>query len=304
MNDLDFICSILSEIDVVILKRLSPGKYSLLGQIPAFYYELYPMDEDGPCAEPWKYSDMLAFFLEDAEMFFARGELGEYSSSIWQEAGIGNDQALFAQAIITPSGAAIVLRLFHEEYIERVKILQKARENLLERKKLKRDLELYKKISRYDALTSLFNQATFSEILQAETMNARNTGSNLSLLMMDIDNFKLVNDTYGHLAGDAVLAALGKILQSHLRTGDIAARYGGEEFVVLATNTSRDQAFRMAENLRKRIEDFDFPHTGRTTVSVGCTAYLAPENIRDFLQRADFALYDAKRDGKNNTKMR
>lgn len=304
MKDLDFIYSILGEIDIVVLRRLEPGKYALVGKVPDFYRELYPNDRNGPCVEPWKHSDMLAFFLEDAEIFFSKGEEGQYSSSIWQEEGIDGDKALFAQAMTTSQGQAIILRLFHEEYIERVKILQKARENLLERRELKRDLELYKKISRYDALTSLYNQATFAEIMQVEAMNARNTGANLSLLILDIDDFKLVNDTYGHLAGDAVLASFGKILQSHLRTGDIAARYGGEEFVILATNTSQDQAFRMAENLRKRIEDFKFPYTERTTVSIGCTAYHPPEDTREFIQRADFALYDAKRDGKNTIKIR
>jgi len=304
MKDLDFIYSILAEIDIVVLKRLGPGKYTLLGKVPGFYRELYPDSENGPCTEPWKHSDMLAFFLEDAEVFFSKNTEGQYSSSIWQEEGVDGDKALFAQAMVTSEGQAIILRLFHEEYIERVKILQKARENLLERRELKRDLELYKKISRYDALTSLYNQATFAEILKAEMVSARNTGANLSLLIMDIDDFKQVNDTFGHLAGDAVLASFGKILQSHLRTGDIAARYGGGEFVILATNTSQDQAFRMAENLRKRIEGFKFPYTERTTVSIGCTAYQPLEDTRDFIQRADFALYDAKRDGKNNIKIR
>jgi len=304
MEDRDLIYSILSDIDIAVLKRLGPENYILLGEVPRFYRELYPDDENGPCSAPWKHSDMLAFFLEDAEHFFSEEKEGQYLSSIWQEAGVDEDKALLAQALTTSKGKAIIVRRFREEYVERVRILQKARENLLAQRELKRDLELYKNISRYDKLTSLHNKAAFMEILTAEVKNARGTGTNLSLLMMDIDNFKLVNDTYGHLVGDEVLASFGKILQSHLRSGDIAARFGGEEFAVLATNTAQDQAFRMAENVRKRIENYNFSTVKHVTTSIGCATYLTPEDPREFIQRADFALYDAKRSNKNNVKIR
>jgi diguanylate cyclase (GGDEF)-like protein len=304
MEDKDLVYSILYDIDIAVLKRLGPGNYIPIGEVPRFYRDIYPDDENGPCSAPWKYSDMLAFFLEDAEHFFSDEKEGRYSSSVWQETGVEGDAALLAQAMITPNGKAIIVRRFKEEYVERVRILQKARENLLEKRELKRDLELYKNISRHDKLTSLYNQAAFMEILQSEAANSRNTGGNLSLLMMDIDHFKLVNDTYGHLAGDAVLSSFGKILQSSLRGGDIAARYGGEEFAILATNTSQNQAFSMAENLRKRIENYDFPEVKNVTASIGCATYIPPEDIKDFIQRSDFALYDAKRSNRNNVKIR
>jgi len=304
MENRDLIYSILSSIEIVVLKRLGPEKYVPVGEIPRFYRELYPDDENGPCSAPWQYSDMLAFFLEDAEHFFSEEKEGRYSSSVWQEAGVYGDKALFAQAVSTSKGKAITVSRYREEYLERVRILQKARENLLEKRKLQRDVERYKNISRFDRLTALYNNATFKEILQQEIIDARNTGEFLSLLMMDIDNFKLVNDTYGHLAGDAVLYTLGKILLSNLRGGDIAARYGGEEFAILAKNTSQNQVFRMAENLRKRIESHVFPEVEHATVSIGCTVYLPPEEPNEFIQRADFALYDAKRSKKNNVKIR
>ena len=304
MEDAELIYSILCNVEIAVLKRLGPEKYALVGEVPGFYRELYPDDENGPCSEPWKHSEMLAFFLEDAEHFFLGDQKGQYTSSVWQEAGINGDRALLAQALITPSGKAIIVRRFREEYVERVRIMQRARENLLEKRELKRDLEMYKNISRFDGLTSLNNHASFIEILEAEIKNAVDTGEYLSLLMMDIDNFKRVNDTYGHLVGDEVLIAVGQILQSHLRNGDIAARYGGEEFAILATNTSRDQAFRMAENVRKRIAGYNFSEVGHITVSIGCTTYLPSEDIKELIQRADFALYDAKRDNKNNAKIR
>jgi diguanylate cyclase (GGDEF)-like protein len=304
MRNKDLIYSILNDIDIAVLKRLGPEKYVPIGEVPQFYRDLYPDDENGPCATPWAYSEMLAFFLEDAEIFFLKGKQGRYSSTFWQEAGVEGDEALLAQALITSAGEAIVVRRIREEFVERVNIMQRARENLLKTKELKRDLELYKNISRYDGLTSLLNHAAIMEIIQTEIDNSKNTGECLSLLMMDIDNFKQVNDTYGHLVGDDVLFSLGKILKSNLRGGDIAGRYCGEEFAVLATNTAQNQAFHMAENLRKRIEKYDFPVVKHVTVSIGCTTYLPPEDIKEFIQRADFALYDAKHSNKNNVKIR
>jgi len=305
MEDNELISSILSAADIAVLKRLGPGNYITIGEVPRFYRELYPDDENGPCSAPWEYSDMLAFFLEDAEHFFSeKEEEGRYTSSVWQEDGVDEDKALLAQALITSKGKVITVRRFQDEYVERVKIMQKARESILEKRELSHNLERYKNISRHDKLTSLYNQAAFMEILQAEILNAVNTGACLSLLMIDIDNFKTINDTHGHLAGDAVLAAFGNILLSHLRGGDIAARYGGEEFAVLATNTSQSQVLRMAENLRKRIASYDFPTVKHVTASIGCTLYLPSEDIKEFIQRADFALYDAKRSNKNNVKIR
>ena len=304
MEDEDLICSVLSDIDIAVLRRLGPREYVPIGQAPDFYRELYPDDENGPCSAPWEHSDMLAFFLDDAENFFEENKPGMYASSFWQEEGVGEENALWAQALITSKGQAILVRRFHYEYVERAKIVLKFREGLLEKRKLKREMELYRNISRFDRLTSLFNRAAFMEIMKDEIEMAKETGAHLSLLIMDIDHFKHVNDTYGHLTGDAVLASLGEILLSRLRSEDVAARYGGEEFVVLVRNTAKEQAFNLAEDLRRHIEAFDFPTIHRATVSVGCTEYIAPETMNEFIERADMAMYDAKHDNRNNVKAR
>ena len=304
MDDKDLIYSIISDIDIAVLRRLGPGEYVLIGQAPDFYRELYPDDENGPCSAPWEHSDMLAFFLDDAENFFEENKPGTYASSFWQEAGVDAESALWAQALITSKGQAILVRRLHYEYVERAKSVLKIREGILEKRKLQREMELYRNISRFDRLTSLFNRATFMEIIKDETEMAKETGASLSLLIFDIDHFKRVNDTYGHLTGDAVLSTLGEILLSRLRMEDVAARYGGEEFVILARNTTRDQAFILAEDLRRHIEFFDFPTIHRATVSVGCTEYMAPEGVNEFIERADMAMYDAKHDNRNNVKVR
>ena len=304
MEDRDLINSILSDIDIAVLRRLGPREYAPVGVAPGFYRELYPDDENGPCPAPWEHSDMLAFFLDDAENFFEENRPGMYASSFWQEEGVGEEHALWAQALTTPKGQAILVRRFHYEYVERAKIVLKFREGLLEKRKLQREMELYKNISRFDRLTSLFNRATFMEILKDEIETAKETKAHLSLLILDIDHFKQVNDTHGHLTGDAVLSSLGEILLSRLRIEDVAARYGGEEFVILTRNTAAEQAFSLAEDLRRHIEAFDFPVIHRATVSIGCTEYREPESMNEFIERADMAMYDAKHDNRNNVKIR
>lgn len=307
MKTSDLIYAILEQLEVAILKLNEDGTYSILGKTPKFYQSLFPNNSDGsPCTEPWKYSDMLAFFKDDAEAFFSKSTTGKYPSTTWQEEGLEDERALVAIAMAFEHEKILIIRRLDEDFTDRVRILQKAREGLLERRELSANLEIYKQKSRYDALTKLYNRGTFMEILTDEIDRCRNLGtSDLSLLMMDIDDFKRINDTYGHLVGDSVLFSLGNILRTHLRRGDVAARYGGEEFVVLASQPHHDQIFRMAENLRKRIEASK-PEKGipQITVSIGCTTYVPGDTADTLIQRADIALYDAKRSNKNNVKLR
>ncbi len=305
MPDSNLAFAILNELDIAVLKRVAPREYVLLGGVPAFYDHLFPPTDSGPCLAPWEHSDMMEFFLEDAELFFARNTGGQLDSGIWQEAGVRDEnQALIAAAMITEGQQVIIIRMLKDDYVERARILQKAREHLLERRMLNNDLEMYKQRSRFDSLTNLHNRGTFMEALQDEIARATVGRSDLSLLLLDIDNFKDINDTYGHLTGDAVLSSLGQLLRSYLRRGDMAARYGGEEFAIIAPYTMQGQAFRMAEKLRARIERHRFESLPPITVSIGCAAYLMGEPADSFIQRADLALYDAKRSGKNMVKLR
>ena len=303
-NGTDFLFNILCELEIAILLRESERLYTPLSRVPEFYMELYPTDNGKPCAEPWKHSDLLAFFLEEVELFFSRDVKGQISSGIWQEEGVHSNKALMAHAINMGKEKLIIVRRLGDEYMDRVRILRKARENLLERRNLNTKIERYKRIARYDALTGLINRATFMEILKDEIERASETQAALSLLMLDIDDFKKVNDNYGHVAGDNVLSALGQLLNSQLRSHDIAARYGGEEFVVLSPGTGNEQAFFMAEKLRKKVENHPFSQPERLTISIGCTTYKTGESLQEFFERADFALYDAKRSNKNNVKVR
>ena len=134
----------------------------------------------------------------------------------------------------------------------------------------------------------------------AEAMlRSHQRGLPLSVLLLDVDNFKNVNDTFGHLAGDGVLQALSALAVDVLRQQDIAGRWGGEEFLVLLPEADADKAGEIAEKLRRRIEEFSFADGLRCTVSIGL-AEMRPHDTQDSLiHRADTALYHAKRMGKN-----
>ena len=127
----------------------------------------------------------------------------------------------------------------------------------------------------------------------------------MSLLLIDVDHFKRVNDSYGHLVGDDVLTDIGALLQRAVRSVDVVARYGGEEFVIVLPETGTGGATTFAERIREVIEQHPFLYGSggelRLTVSVGVAVFPAPglETVEDFLARADQALYRAKAEGRN-----
>ncbi|MDL2316489.1 GGDEF domain-containing protein [Desulfovibrio sp. OttesenSCG-928-A18] len=296
---------ILQAFDIAILRRTGPGQYVFFGHEPEFYARIFPGTGEGPCVCPWVHSPMLDFFEQEAESFFEQGLEGSISSGVWQEDGKTDEQtALIAVATISHGVQIIIIRMLHDDYKERTGILRKAREQLLENQHLTHHLELFREKSRIDGLTRIFNRETFFEILQDEIGKVQTTKAPLSLIILDIDNFKKINDTYGHLAGDSVLRSLGNLLNETLRYDDIVARYGGEEFVVLVPRTSEEQVLRIGEKLRKTIEEIAFGELPTITVSIGCTMYVPGESIQGFIDRADKALYDAKNQGKNLVRMR
>ena len=156
-----------------------------------------------------------------------------------------------------------------------------------------------------DPLTGTKNRAALDDDLQREWKLARRQQSPLSLIILDIDYFKAVNDNYGHASGDAVLKAVANCLKETARTTDIICRYGGEEFVILLNNTTLDGAVLLADRIRSCIES----HTGRSdtcptpvTVSAGVARLRDGETVEGFFQRADHALYEAKQRGRNQVR--
>jgi diguanylate cyclase (GGDEF)-like protein len=156
-----------------------------------------------------------------------------------------------------------------------------------------------------DPLTGLFNRRYFDETLQRELAGYRREGTPLSILMLDLDHFKKVNDSHGHAAGDDALRALGRLMRSSFRESDVICRYGGEEFAVVLLNSDLDGAYAKAENFRHLVEQTGFSWNGRDigrlTASVGvacCTEFDLPDQL---VQASDAALYQAKRMGRNST---
>jgi diguanylate cyclase (GGDEF)-like protein len=164
--------------------------------------------------------------------------------------------------------------------------------------------EMLRVQSLHDSLTGLFNRRYMAETLEREVHRARRAGSPMSILMLDIDGFKLQNDSFGHDAGDALLRAIAGLLQVSLRKEDIACRYGGEEFVLVLPEAALPDAARRAEQIREAVKAMTVPHRnlhlGPVTVSIGVAAF--PEHGIDattLIKSADSALYEAKRQGRD-----
>src|SRR5664279_6457117 len=125
----------------------------------------------------------------------------------------------------------------------------------------------------------------------AERAHARRNGNAVSLLMLDIDHFKAINDTYGHVAGDEVLVEIARRLVENLRSTDMVARWGGEEFVILLRDCTLDQALVIAEKIRARIADSPFADVSAVSASIGVAEYRPDDDLASWLVRADAALY-------------
>lgn len=150
-----------------------------------------------------------------------------------------------------------------------------------------------------DELTRLPNRRYLGQRFLQERQRARRSQKFLGILMLDLDHFKAINDTHGHLMGDAVLAHLASIIRASVRDSDVAARYGGEEFAVIVQETDLDGAMRLAGRIRTAVEQAVFPGDLRLTVSIGVACTDVPERFEELFELADNALYRAKREGRN-----
>ena len=164
-------------------------------------------------------------------------------------------------------------------------------------------VDVYENLSITDGLTNLYNRRHFNEILENETARTKRHKRPLSLIMLDIDNFKKYNDTYGHLEGDKVLKGVGVAIKKSIRETDSAYRYGGEEFAVILPETIDNDAVILAERVRKSIEEQKFLISPKKVVNItasfGVTQYQIKEGIEDFVRRADKNMYNAKDLGRN-----
>ena len=154
-----------------------------------------------------------------------------------------------------------------------------------------------------DPLTNLFNRRNLEETLDQELAKADRKAYPVSLLMIDIDHFKWINDTYGHNAGDQALQSLADLIRSHIRRSDIACRFGGDEFVIVMPETPLRSAYERAEDFRRQVQSLQLPGIGilgNLTVSIGIATYpVHGATKEDLLRAADQAMYHAKAQGCN-----
>ncbi len=184
-----------------------------------------------------------------------------------------------------------------------IETLQDITEQKLAEERLRDSEERYRVLSITDGMTGLFNARHFAQRLREEMERSERYRHPLALMVMDVDNFKQFNDTWGHVEGDQVLIRLAECITACLRRTDQAFRYGGEEFVVLLPDTDMEAAMAAAERVRSMFADSEISPAAdssvRCTASIGVTLFIPGESPRDFVARADSGTYEAKRQGKN-----
>ncbi|PLX49715.1 MAG: hypothetical protein C0613_06605 [Desulfobulbaceae bacterium] len=167
---------------------------------------------------------------------------------------------------------------------------------------LKKKNERLQEISVTDSLTGLFNHRHIIERLQEHVSSSTRYQHDLAVMMLDIDHFKKVNDTYGHPFGDEVLERISATMRKVIRVVDIAGRYGGEEFLVVMPETDLQEAVGIAERVRRAMEELTWERPIRLTVSAGVAAWQPGESASRLISRADALLYEAKKAGRNQVK--
>ncbi len=188
----------------------------------------------------------------------------------------------------------------YKELLMRLKRVLKEQQLTRERIQMLGKLQ---KLAITDGLTKLYNSRYFYNQIDLEVDRSNRYHHTLSLLLLDIDHFKVYNDTYGHLEGDRVLVRIGEVIKACLRKMDTAYRYGGEEFTVILPETNGQEAVHVADRIRSSIEKEVFsPDSGqenKITISIGVTEYIAAERISALVERADKAMYISKENGRN-----
>jgi len=174
----------------------------------------------------------------------------------------------------------------------------------LSRERARAQAESYAEAAAIDPVSGLFNRRYFGARLEEELQRADRYGLSVGLLMIDVDNFKAINDTCGHLVGDTVIRDVADVLRRSVRVFDICTRFGGDEFAVVMPSSSAEDALRIADRIRERIEAHRLkdPELGTVTASIGLTVSSSGTSARDLISNADQALYRAKREGKNRVK--
>lgn len=210
----------------------------------------------------------------------------------------------------TPTGFLNYLKKYTRESSERLNSYVKSSKDYLatnianfatggQYSSLKRENEELKKQVATDSLTGLYNKRKLKSDLEEQINLYNRHNDEFSLIMMDIDHFKTINDTYGHETGDDILAKVGEMFKAYTRAEDKVYRYGGEEFCVIMPKTGKEEAIKAGERLREVLSSYSENGLPKFTMSAGVSNYSAGETACDTIKRADNALYEAKNNGRN-----
>lgn len=202
---------------------------------------------------------------------------------------------------ITVTALAVLLTsimVFRSQNLRRMDWLKQRRLTELHQSLSQANKQL-KELATQDQLTKIGNRLKLDSELTSEIRRISRYGYQFSLVLLDLDHFKTINDNYGHLVGDQVLVEIAALLKSRIRVTDIIGRWGGEEFMIICPETDKDGAISTAEHLRKILQDYPFQTTGQHTASFGVTTSTFDDDIDSITNRADDALYSAKAGGRN-----
>lgn len=282
-NDLDASKDI-EKIDDLFYKFLTQNKQDLLSHnMNAFVDQLENLQTE------WQILKKLFNNYEQNETPQNKSEIVKQSEKCWEVANntIGMAQALSEAKL---SMFQVMFVVFFIDFLLIIAIIW------LINSTIRNNLEV---VSRVDNLTGIFNRNVYNEEIYAEIERCKRYGYSFSLIVLDLDLFKSVNDTYGHDAGDNVLKKTTNIISNNIRKNDCFCRIGGEEFVIIAMETDIKNAEQLAEKLRVAIENNDFGIDRKITISLGLTEFNKEDTKDTIFKRADEALYVSKTNGRN-----
>ena len=280
------------------LRRLRPHSLPVIGIVLACGF--------------WFAGSALDVFVFEKYRLYVESLLGPDAIDLWSRSQVIFLLILFSLAsmLLLQRQRRITKKL--NAYKNQLEIVVEERTNELRAKnsQLEREIEDKQKIeaklkhlATIDSLTSIYNRRKFNEVLSYELRRDERYPGGLSLVICDLDNFKRINDTYGHNTGDEVLKSFASMVKDLIRNSDTFARWGGEEFVLLLPETGFETAMQIAEKIRQETENFLFSDTCTITASFGVTQFLEGDTETALINRADEALYKAKTNGRNRLEL-
>lgn len=242
---------------------------------------------------------VVSFLISIIAIYFTLDGIGPFSIFAQKETTIYLQEFISLLFIITIFIGALLKEIndSKEEVIKLNKTLEKKVEEKTQ--SLVEANEKLIQLASIDSLTNIYNRRILDEYISKETTKSKRHKNDLSLVIFDIDNFKETNDKYGHQVGDKVIIQICNIVSNNIRESDIFGRWGGEEFIILLPQTNLDSAYIVSENLRKKVENHIFEKVGTKTISIGISQFDNNEDVFQFINRADDAMYKAKNSGRN-----